>query len=91
MFTLRFSPYFTRRADRFRRKHPELARQLARVIRDLEQDPYQRRLRLHALHGQFAGQHAVVITHSYRIRLLIIISEYEIELLDIGTHDEVYG
>jgi addiction module RelE/StbE family toxin len=90
VFTLSFSPYFKRRAARFRRQHPEFARQLARVIRDLEENPYRRRLKLHALHGQFTGQHAVTVTYSYRIRLLMIITEHEIELLDIGTHDEVY-
>lgn len=68
-----------------------MARRLARVIRDLEVDPYQPRLKLHALHGQFAGQHAVSLTYDYRVRLLLLISEREIELLDIGTHDEVYG
>ncbi len=67
-----------------------MARRLARVIRDLEDDPYQPRLRMHALHGRFAGQHAVSVTYNYRILVLIVISEHEIELLDIGTHDEVY-
>jgi mRNA-degrading endonuclease YafQ of YafQ-DinJ toxin-antitoxin module len=34
---------------------------------------------------------AVSLTYSYRITLTLQITENEILLLDIGSHDEVYG
>jgi mRNA-degrading endonuclease YafQ of YafQ-DinJ toxin-antitoxin module len=90
MFKVAFSSRFRRRLAAFRRQHPEEKQRLARTLRDLEEDPYQPRLRLHALHGEFEGQHAVRVSYSYRIRLVVIVRDNEIELLDIGTHDEVY-
>ena len=63
---------------------------LAQVFRDLEAAPFQSHLRLHPLHGDLQGLHAVSVTHSYRITLTLRITASEIVLLDIGTHDEVY-
>ena len=34
---------------------------------------------------------AVSLTYSYRTTLTLQITEHEILLLDIGSHDEVYG
>jgi mRNA-degrading endonuclease YafQ of YafQ-DinJ toxin-antitoxin module len=36
------------------------------------------------------GLHAVSVTHSHRIVLTLKVTDQEIILLDIGTHDEVY-
>ena len=91
MYTLVWPPRFTRAAKRFAQQHPELKARLARVLRDLERDPFSPQLRLHRLHGELAGTHAISLTHSYRITLTLKITEQEIILLDIGSHDEVYG
>jgi hypothetical protein len=40
--------------------------------------------------GKLAGCYAVSLTHSYRITLTLLITEKEIILLDIGSHDDVY-
>jgi hypothetical protein len=37
-----------------------------------------------------AGVQAVSLTYSYRLALMVRVTEGEIVLLDIGTHDEVY-
>jgi mRNA-degrading endonuclease YafQ of YafQ-DinJ toxin-antitoxin module len=42
------------------------------------------------LSGKLAGCYAVSLTYSYRITLTLMVSEKEIILLDIGSHDEVY-
>jgi mRNA-degrading endonuclease YafQ of YafQ-DinJ toxin-antitoxin module len=47
-------------------------------------------LRLHALSGKLKGKHAVSLTYAYRVVLILKITEHEIVLLDIGTHDETY-
>jgi mRNA-degrading endonuclease YafQ of YafQ-DinJ toxin-antitoxin module len=90
VYTLVPTRRFDRQAERFRRTHPQLRRRLAQVLRDLELDPMQPHLRLHALRGEMEGMHAVSVTYQYRIVLTLLIREREVILLDIGTHDEVY-
>ncbi len=91
MYRLTWTSHFTRVAKRFSKRHPELRGQLVRVLRDLERDPTQPHLRLHPLRGKLSGLHAVSITYSFRITLTLKIAEREIVLLDIGSHDDVYG
>ena len=90
MYVLVTTSRFDRRVLKFSRAHPELKKQLARTLRDLEADPFQPHLRLHALKGTLEGLHAVSVTHSYRLTLTLRVTEKQIILLDIGTHDEVY-
>jgi addiction module RelE/StbE family toxin len=90
VYELIWTRRFTRNAARFERAHPNLAPRLARVLHDLESDPFQPHLRLHRLRGQLADTHAVSVTHEYRIDLILRVTEREITLLDIGSHDEVY-
>jgi mRNA-degrading endonuclease YafQ of YafQ-DinJ toxin-antitoxin module len=60
------------------------------VLADLQRDLFQSCLVLHPLTGKLAGCHAVSLTYSYRITLTLFITEQEIVLLDIGSHDAVY-
>ena len=91
MFVLVRTSHFDRRLTRFVHIHPELRLRLAQVFRDLESDPLQPHLRLHPLSGDLAGLHAVSVAFAYRITLTLRLAAGEIILLDIGTHDEVYG
>lgn len=81
---------FLRQARKFFRKHPDLKARFAKVIQDLQNDPFNPQLALHPLSGKLAGLYAIRLTYSYRITLTLMVSEKEIVLLDIGTHDEVY-
>jgi len=90
VFTLIWTASFKRSAEKFNERHPDLRQKFASVIRDLENDPFQPHLRLHHLSGKLKGLQAVSLTHSFRITLTIIITEKEIILLDIGSHDKVY-
>ena len=74
MFTLVWTARFTRSAGCFVQRHPELRAKFAGVLRDLERDDVE----------------AVSITYDYRIVLTIAVTDKEIILLDIGSHDEVY-
>ena len=47
-------------------------------------------LRLHPLTGKLEGMQAVSLTYSYRITLILQVTEHEILLLDISSHDEVF-
>ena len=89
-YALVWTSHFTRSANKFSQDHPDLKKRFAKVLSDLEQDPLQPHLRLHPLKGELKGMHAVSLTHSYRITLTLKITEKEILLIDIGSHDEVY-
>ena len=90
MFSVHTSEEFLRQARKFFKKHPDLQPRFAAVFEALKQDPFQPGLGLHQLTGKLSGCHAVRLTYSYRITLTLLISEHEIILLDIGSHDEVY-
>jgi mRNA-degrading endonuclease YafQ of YafQ-DinJ toxin-antitoxin module len=79
---------FLRQARKFFKQHPDLRPRFAKVLGDLQQDPFQSHLELHALSGKLTGCYAVSLTYSYRITLTLMVSEKEIILLDIGSHDE---
>ncbi|RJP45536.1 MAG: type II toxin-antitoxin system mRNA interferase toxin, RelE/StbE family [Desulfobacteraceae bacterium] len=90
MFTIVATRHFMRRARKFLKKHPDLQDRFTQIIEDLTQDPFAPHLAYHHLGGRFKGIQTISITDNYRITLTIAISEREIILLDIGSHDEVY-
>lgn len=90
MFTLVTTDSFLRRARKFFKKYPDLRARFAQVADDLQQDPFAPHLDYHQVSGKLKGFQAVRLTDSYRITLTIVITEKEIILLDIGSHDEVY-
>ena len=60
-------------------------------MHDLEERPVRSRaLQYHHLGGKLKDVEAVSITYDYRIILTIAVTDKEIILLDIGSHDEVY-
>ena len=89
MYSLVWTPRFTRAAERFAKRHPELRPRFAAVLRDLEQDPFQPHLRFHSLSGRYEGVQAVM-TYDYRITLTVMRTDKETILLDVGSHDGVY-
>lgn len=90
MFSITTPEQFLRQARKFFHKHPDLKPRFAKLINDLQSDPFQPSLALHPLSGKLAGCHAVRLTYSYRVTLTLLLTENEIILLDIGSHDEVY-
>ena len=90
MYTLVWTAHFTRSAKKFTKRHPELRKKVATILRALEKDPFQPLLDYHHLSGKQTGIQAVSITDSYRITLSVLITKKEVILLDIGTHDDVY-
>ncbi|MFQ5586931.1 MAG: type II toxin-antitoxin system YafQ family toxin [Thermodesulfobacteriota bacterium] len=90
MYEIITTRHFMRNARKFLRKHPDLRDRVAKVIDDLKEDPFQPHLELHALGGKLEDIFAASISHSYRLTLSLKITEKEIILLDIGSHNEVY-
>ena len=89
-YRLLWTAAFLRTARKFIRRHPALEGELEDVLVQLEKDPRAPRLRLHPLQGKHLGKHAVSLTYSHRIVLILRVTEKEVVLLDIGTHDDVY-
>lgn len=89
-YTLVWTETFSRTARKFLRRHPDLTGLFEDVLEQLETDPHAPRLRLHRLKGSHCDKHAVSLTYSYRIVLMLRITADEIVLLDIGSHDDVY-
>ncbi|MCX7014172.1 MAG: plasmid stabilization protein [Candidatus Sumerlaeota bacterium] len=81
---------FARTARRFLRRHPDLVGLFDDTLKQLESDPYSPRLGLHRLKGKHRDKHAVSLTYSHRIVLILRVEAGEIVLLDVGSHDEVY-
>lgn len=87
-YVLVWTDTFLRTLRKFLRHHPDLEGVVTDVFEQLEDDPFAPRLRLHALKGRYRGKHAVSLTYSYRIVLILRLSEKEIVLLDVGAHDQ---
>ena len=68
MYVLLTTGHFDRRVVKFTRAHPELKKPLAKVLKNLEADPFMLSLRLHPLSGELEGLHAVSLTYVYRDR-----------------------
>jgi len=91
MFELESTTEFERRLERFARRHSELRQRIARILEDLSQDPFQPHLRLHGLSGPLQGVSAVWLNYQYRVTLTIDVEGKRVTVLNIGSHDEVYG
>jgi addiction module RelE/StbE family toxin len=81
---------FVRTARRFLRRRQPLQPHVREVLRILEQDPFDPRLKTHPLHGKLEGLHACRVTRSVRLVLRIESEERTVTLLDLGEHDQVY-
>ena len=90
MWQLVFTEQYNRRAARFLKRHPDAAGQYAKTLKLLEANPHHPSLRLHALKGRLSGLHSVSINLSYRITLVMVVTESEIVPIHVGSHDEVY-
>ena len=91
MYTIKQTAFFARAFRSFARRHPELREATREALNMLQIDPFAPSLRLHALSGRLAGKQAVSINYAYRIVLCVEVTDHEVILHNIGTHDEVYG
>jgi mRNA-degrading endonuclease YafQ of YafQ-DinJ toxin-antitoxin module len=85
-----FTEQYARRAARFLKRHPEMEGVYAKALLLLEANPHHPSLRLHPLKGRLDGLHSVSINLSFRITLEMIMTDKEIILINVGSHDDVY-
>ncbi len=86
-----YTDSYEKRAKKFIKKHPEIKSQYKKTLQLLEINPSHPSLRLHKLEGKLSELYSVSINISYRITLEFIITEDEIILINVGTHNEVYS
>ena len=91
MYTIAAPKQFLRQARKFFGKHPDLKPRFKKLLESLQNDPFRPSLRLHPLSGKLSACCAVSLTSNYRVTLTLLVEEKEIFLLDIGSHDKVYG
>ncbi|PIR83871.1 plasmid stabilization protein [Candidatus Kaiserbacteria bacterium CG10_big_fil_rev_8_21_14_0_10_51_14] len=85
---IKTTPRFDRRLASFLKAHPELVGKTEAAINSLARTPFDPRNKTHALSGPLKGLWAASI--SYHYRLVFLLSDDEIILVNIGSHDEVY-
>ena len=88
MKRIRTTGRFERRLAAFAKRHPELLDAVEVAIDSLARGESLTSLHAHRLHGDLAGCYAARIGSAYR--LIFIIEDDAVGLIDIGTHDEVY-
>ena len=85
---------FTKCIRRVVKRKPSLRSEVERTLNLLEQDVFEPSLETHKLKGKLAGRWACTVERDLRIvfRFVRIEGEQEdvIQLLRIGTHDDVY-
>lgn len=82
--------HYERVEKKFFKKHRDLMPKYAKILKQLEMNPFESTLKTHKLKGELDKYFACSLTYEYRIILTIRIVEDEIILMDIGSHDEVY-
>ncbi|CCQ53181.1 type II toxin-antitoxin system RelE/ParE family toxin [Crocosphaera watsonii WH 8501] len=94
MTKLIISPSFKRAFKNIIKKKPELKYKIESKLRLLSDNPYNPILRTHKLKGKLSGAWACTVEYDCRIVFCFEQNqetlEEEINLIDIGTHDEVY-
>jgi len=85
-----FTDQYNKKAVRFIKDHPESLVQYGKTLEVLSINPHHPSLRLHGLKGRLSGLHSVSINLKYRITLELIITDKEIILVNVGSHEQVY-
>ena len=89
MYAIIWTPQFMRSAINYAQSHSELTAKFATILRDLEHDPFQPHLKFLPLGDKLQGVQVISPLENYRLTLTVIISEKEITLLDVSSHDEM--
>ncbi len=94
MTKLILTPSFKRAFKTIIKRKPELKSKIELKLRLLAENPYNPILRTHKLKGKLSGAWACTVEYDCRIVFCFEQNqetlEEEINLIDIGTHDEVY-
>ena len=76
---------------KFLNKNKNLINAYMETLKKLANNPFDQSLRTHKLKGNLSDFYSCSINLSYRISMIIEINQNQITLINVGTHDEVYG
>ncbi len=77
---------YVKRERRFFKRHPELVKQYAKVLKLLSLDPKHPLLRLYAIKSKSC--HSISINMQYRVLLTLKwLDDGQVMLIDVGNHD----
>ena len=82
---------YERSLKKFKKYHPEMREQYEKTLKMLVFDPTHPSLRLHKLQGKLQDLYSVSINMKFRILLEFIVQDDQIILINIGSHDQLYG
>ena len=85
---IKATPSFLNHANKLFKRNPALRERFKQAVEKLITDPFDPSLKTHKLSGELKGFWSCSVTYEIRLRFKII--NNIIELIDIGTHDEVY-
>ncbi len=80
---------FLKILKKWRKKHPNLTTRFEERLNVFVQNPFEPSLKTHRLSGELKEFWAMSINYQHRL-VFKFLSETEILLIDLGTHDEVY-
>lgn len=84
-----WSSRFTKKLQKYIKKHSDLESLIWGKIRLFEKDPYNSELRNHKLSGKLKELRAIVIQHDCRVTYFPV-DKNKALLIGIGSHDDVY-
>lgn len=82
---------YKRKEKKFLKKNKNLFSDYQKTVRKLIVDPFDPSLKIHKLKGDLSDFHSCSVTYSHRLVIYLEITKDSVTLIDIGTHDEVYG
>ncbi|MDO8522000.1 MAG: type II toxin-antitoxin system mRNA interferase toxin, RelE/StbE family [bacterium] len=85
---LKTTSRFDRRLKNFVKSHPELRGKTLELIDRIVSSPFHPLNKTHMLSGTLKGVWASDINYHYRI--LFLLSDDAVKLVNVGSHDEVY-
>ena len=85
---IKTTPSFLNHANKLFKRNSVLRERFKQLVEELTNDPFTPSLKTHKLSGDLKEFWSCSVT--YEIRLIFKIVNNIIELIDIGTHDEVY-
>ena len=85
---IEFAESFPKKAGKLIKKTPQLTSAFDEVLAKLEENAFNPSLKTHPLSGKLKGRHACSLT--YNLRIVFMLTDDTVHLLDIGSHDEVY-
>ena len=83
--------HYDKKSKKFFKSHPQLKQKYKSVVLHLVEDINHPSLKLHKLKGDLDGLWAASLDYQFRIILIVEFIQDRIVLVDIGSHDDVYG